>query len=166
MMLILFCVMLENNQVLYFWLFTVKGRSHLVIVCAINGGVRWHTVVIAFICNMTCFTLRCCLCVCSLHLWAAYSSFCFLSARSDELIHYFFATKMNPTLYLSLCQCCKWVVAHVYNIDIVHYVNSSCMVEIGIVGIKVTSSWFNPGMYETFEEIQFSQYLQCRSRAL
>jgi len=36
MMLTLFCVMLEDNQVLYFWLFTVKGRSHLVIVCAIS----------------------------------------------------------------------------------------------------------------------------------
>ena len=64
MMLTLFCVMLEDNQVLYFWLFTVKGRSHLVIVCAFNGVVRWHTVVIAFVCNMTCFTLMCCLCVC------------------------------------------------------------------------------------------------------
>jgi len=50
MMLTLFCVMLEDNQVLYFWQLTVKGRSHLVIVCAYNGGVRWHTVVIAFIC--------------------------------------------------------------------------------------------------------------------
>jgi hypothetical protein len=39
MMVIIFCVMLEDNKVLYFWLFTVKGRAHLVIVCAINGGV-------------------------------------------------------------------------------------------------------------------------------
>jgi hypothetical protein len=56
----LFCVMLEDNQVLYFWLFTGKGWSHLVIVCTIGGGVRWHTVVI---CNIMCFTFRCCLCV-------------------------------------------------------------------------------------------------------
>jgi hypothetical protein len=171
MMLILFCVMLEDNQILYFWLFTVKGRSHLVIVCAVNGGVRWHMVVIAFICNMTCFTLRCvCVCAC-VRAWAfvcarARSSFCFLSVRSDGLIHYFFATEMNPILCLSLCQCCKWVVAHVNKIGIVHYVDSSCMVKIGIVGIKVTRLWFNPGMYETFEEMQYSQYLHRRSRAL
>jgi len=50
------------------------------------------------------------------------------------------------------------VVAHVNKIGIVHFVDSSFMVKIGIVGIKVTSLWFNPGMYETFEEMQFSQY--------
>jgi hypothetical protein len=40
MMVTLFCVMLEDNQVFYFWLFTVKGWFDLVIVCTINGGVR------------------------------------------------------------------------------------------------------------------------------
>ena len=164
MMLTLFCVMLEDNQVLYFWLFTVKGRSHLVIMCVINGGVRWDIVVIAFICNMTFFTLRCflfvCLCVCV----------CVREVFICELHTLHFASsvpsQMNPILCLSLCHCCKWVVAHVNKIDIVHYVDASCLVEIGIVGIKVTRLWFNPGRYETFEEMQFSQYLQCRSWAL
>jgi len=58
------------------------------------------------------------------------------------------------------------VVAHVNKVGIIHCVDSSCMLKIGIVEIKVTRLWFNPGMYETFEEMQFSQYLQCRSWAL
>jgi hypothetical protein len=54
------------------------------------------------------------------------------------------------------------VVAHVNNLGIVCFVDSSGMVEIGIVGIKVTRLWVNPGMYETPEEMEFSQFLQCK----
>jgi hypothetical protein len=54
----------------------------------------------------------------------------------------------------------------VKNLGIVCCVDSSCMVEIGIVGIKVTRLWFNPGTYEALEEMEFSQFLQCGSGPL
>jgi hypothetical protein len=59
-------------------------------------------------------------------------------------------------MFLSLSQCCKGVMAHVNKLGIVHYVDTTCILEIGIVGIKVTRLWFNLGIYEVFEEMQFS----------